>query len=93
MSTTPALPCPIDLELQEVAESPAGERRHAWGPGGLWVWTPVRHRPHYRCSAGTVHDHWWRLHQPGGGYAIERRCEEHEVRLRPAAGGVRRITW
>jgi hypothetical protein len=74
------IPNPVPLSVYEVIESPRGEiRRYAWGPGGLWVDVPGRHRPYYVCSAGVEHRRWWRLHQPGGTYPTVRRCPEHEV--------------
>lgn len=75
---------PIELIVYEIVRdpqfSPLGERRYAWGPGGLWEDKPRRHRPYYVCSAGVEHKRWWSLHKPTGRVAAdEKACAEHEV--------------
>jgi hypothetical protein len=81
-----AHPIPLRLTVFEILSSrelsPRGIRRLAGDEHGhVWDDAPVRHRPHYVCSAGVEHTRWWRLHTPGGGpeYPRELRCIEHEV--------------
>ena len=50
---------------------------------GSWTYLPARRRPHYRCSAGFLHSHWWRLDGRDGTAAVL-RCREHEVVEVPA---------
>jgi hypothetical protein len=75
----PAQQTAITLTVIEILESRVGETLLATsGDGRLWVWTPVRHRPHYVCALGVTHDHWWAKHLKGGTYPRDLRCE-HEV--------------
>ena len=73
------IPTKISLTVYEIVGDPPRDNRYAHGPGGLWLDVPGRHHPYYVCSAGVEHRRWWRLHQPGGGYPVFRRCAEHEV--------------